>query len=350
MNPSRLFAAALALLPGMGMADAPPAETLRPVVTEIVASESQRLRDFPGVIGAEVESAIGFALAGRIETRPVEPGDTVQAGDVLATLDRVSLMQDVAAAEAALRAAQAQAELAEQTLARVDELARREVAPTSQLEAATANRDSAAAALVAAQADLDRARDAAENGILVAPEAGVVIAVNAAPGATVGAGAPVVTLATDAGREAVIDVPSDMLAILGDDARFTIQPRGEDPGPGIPGSLRLIEPVIGRATRSHRLHIALERGADLRLGSLVTVSLDLPEDPVLTLPAAAILPEGAVWRVGEGRRLERVPVTTGAAIGARVVVTQGLDPGDEILLRGIHSVSEGQQVGEGVRP
>jgi len=340
-----LLAALLAALPAAAMADTP-----RPVVTEIMASESQRLRDFPGVVGAEVETAIGFALAGRVETRPVDPGDTVHRGDVLATLDRVTLMQDVAAAEAAVRAAQARADLAAQTLARVEELARRDVAPASQLEAATANRDSTAAALIAAQADLERARDAAENGILTAPADGVVLAVNAAPGSMVAAGAPVVTLATDAGREAVIDVPSDMLAIIGSEAHFTIQRRGEDAGPGIPGTLRLVEPVIGRATRSHRLHIALEQGAGLRLGSLVTVSLDVPEDPVLTLPAVAILPEGAVWRVGAGRRLERVAVTTGAAIGARVVIAAGLEPGDEILLRGIHSVSEGQQVGERVVP
>lgn len=343
----RLIAAAtlIALLPGLALADTP-----RPVVTEIIASESQRLRDFPGVIGAEVESAIGFALAGRVESRPVEPGDIVQAGDVLATLDRVALMQDVAAAEAAVRAAAARAELAAQTLARVEELARRNVAPASQLEAATASRDSAAAALLAASADLDRARDASENGILTAPADGVVIAVNAEPGSTVSAGAPVVTLATDAGREAVIDVPSDMLAILGSDAHFTIFPRGEDAGPGTPGTLRLIEPVIGRAARSHRLRISLERGASLRLGTLVTVSLDLPEVPVLTLPAVAILPEGTVWRVGEGRQLELVPVVTGAEIGGRVVIAEGLEPGDEILLRGIHSVSEGQKVGERVVP
>ncbi|MBW7920868.1 MAG: efflux RND transporter periplasmic adaptor subunit [Rubellimicrobium sp.] len=344
--PGRLLAAAcLVLLPAVALADTP-----RPVVTEIVTSESQRLRDFPGVIGAEVETAIGFALAGRIETRPVDPGDTVAAGDVLATLDRVTLMQDVAAAEAAVRAAQARAGLAAQTLSRVEELARRNVAPAAQVEAATANRDSTAAALVAANADLDRARDAAGNGILTAPADGVVLAVSAEPGSIVSAGASVVTLATDAGREAVIDVPSDMLAIIGTDARFTIRRRGEDAGAGTPGTLRLIEPVIGRATRSHRLHISLADPDGLRLGSLVTVSLDVPEDPVLTLPVAAILPDDAVWRVGDGRRLERVAVTTGAVIGERVVITSGIEAGDEILLRGIHSVGEGQQVGERVTP
>lgn len=345
MLPRVLLALLLALAPVLAAA-----ETARPVVTEIVTSESQRLRDFPGVIGAEVETAIGFALAGRLESRAVDPGDIVRAGDVLAVLDRVALMQDVAAAEAAVRAAEARADLAARTLERVEELARREVAPASQLEAATANRDSTAAALAAASADLDRARDAAENGILTAPAAGVVLAVNAEPGSIVSAGAPVVVLATDAGREAVIDVPSEMLAILGQDAHFTIQRRGEDAGPGIPGTLRLIEPVIGRATRSHRLHISLGQDNGLRLGSLVTVSLDLPENPVLTLPLAALLPEGAVWRVGEGRRLERVAVTTGAAIGERIIVTSGIEEGDEVLLRGIHSVSEGQVVGERVQP
>lgn len=344
MKPSLVCAVLLAFAALPAIAEPP-----RPVVTEIITSESARLRDFPGVVAAEVETAIGFALAGRIESRPVDAGDTVRAGEVLATLDRIALMQDVAAAEAAVRAAEARAELAAQTLSRAEELTRRNVASAAQLELATANREATAAALIASQADLERANDAAENGILTAPADGVVIMVNAEPGSVVSAGTPVVVLATDDQREVLIDVPSEMLAVMGDDAHFTIRRRGED-GAGLAGTLRFIEPISTRATRSHRLHIGLTDASDLRLGSLVTVTLDQPDDPVLTLPAVAILPDDTVWRVDERRHLERVEVTTGARIGDRIVIARGLDAGDEILLRGIHSVTDGQQVGERVTP
>ena len=75
------------------------------------------------------------------------------------------------AAEAALNAARGQADLAAQSLARVEELQRRGAAALSRYEGAVAQRDSTAAA-GAATADLARARDAARYGTLTAPSTG----------------------------------------------------------------------------------------------------------------------------------------------------------------------------------
>ncbi|HHY01973.1 MAG TPA: efflux RND transporter periplasmic adaptor subunit, partial [Paracoccus sp.] len=44
------------------------------------------------------------------------------------------------------------------------------------------------------------------------------------------------------------------------------------------------------------------------------------------------------------------PVVTGGQAGARVEVTQGLAPGDEVVVRGVNSLTEGQQVGRKVNP
>lgn len=318
----------------------------RRVVTEIVSGEATRLRTFPGVITPRVETALGFLTTGRIETRPVDLGDVVHAGDVIATLDRITLNEEVASAEADLRAAIARADLAKDTFSRVSELVRRDVAATVQLEQATANQDSAIAAVTAAEADLARARDAAENSTLTATANGVVISVQAEPGSVVTAGTPVVTLATESGREAVIDVPATVAAFLAPGASFSIR-SNERKGTPIFGELRLIEPVINATARSRRLRITLETGSDLRLGTLVGVALDQSaSDPVLTLPTSALMQDGTIWRVGQGRQLEKISVTLGEALGARVVVTEGLTIGDEVLVRGVHSAAEGQVVGE----
>ena len=84
----------------------------RPVVTEILTSEAARLRSFPGLIAARVETALAFQTTGRVASRPADRGDRVKAGDVLATLDQITLGEDVAAARAAVAAAQAQADQA----------------------------------------------------------------------------------------------------------------------------------------------------------------------------------------------------------------------------------------------
>ncbi|MGD9862247.1 MAG: efflux RND transporter periplasmic adaptor subunit [Pseudodonghicola sp.] len=353
MTPRLLAAAlmsalALTALPARAQ-EAPQPRPPRPVVTEIVASEATRLRNFPGVIKAAVETTLAFQTSGRIASRPAELGDMVKTGDLLATLDQITLAEDVTTARAALKAARAEAELASQSLARVEELNRRGVAAAAQLEAATASRDATAASVRAAEADLTRAEDAERYGTLRAPADGVVITVEAEPGTVVSPGTPVLTLATEAGREAVIDVPTEVLTILPAEARFSILPRGSD-GPAIPGRLRLIEPVADASTRSHRLRISLEGdAAGLRLGSLVTASLDIPSTPVLTLSKSAVLAtaEGPrVWRVGPARRADLVAVTLGHEIGDRVIVTEGLQAGDEVLIRGIHSVEAGQTLGE----
>jgi RND family efflux transporter MFP subunit len=330
---------------------APPAEAQpRPVITEIIASESNRLRSFPGVVAAEVQSVLAFQTTGRIATRTVEAGDRVSAGDTLATLDQITLAEDVAAAQAALEAATGQAELAAQSLRRVEELQRRGAASMARYESALAERDSAVAAEAAATADLARARDAERYGTLTAPADGVVISVSAEPGTIVTPGTPIMTLAAEDRLEVIVDVSSDVLAILPKDAQFAIHPRILI-GAAATGHLRLIEPVVDSSTRSHRLRLTLQGVAPtIRIGSLVTATLDTPDQPVVTVPRIALreTPEGPmVWRVtAPDRRAQSVAVTLGVALEARVIVTGGLNPGDEILVRGVNSVTEGQVLGE----
>lgn len=344
-----ILCAALVAAPPLAAQEAPP----RPVVSEIVSGEAVGLRAFPGVIEAEAETLLGFQTTGQIETRTAQLGDRVQAGQVLATLDQISLAQDVATAEAALRSAEASAAFAAQSLARAEELARRGVAPRAQLEAAQAGHAAARATERAAAANLERARDAAKFGTLTAPAAGVVTATLVEPGAVVTPGTPVLRLATAAGREAVIDVPQEALALMPLGTRFTIEPRIEG-GSAVGGSLRLIEPVADASTRTRRLRIRLtEAGAQMRLGTFVTARFDRPDQPVFTLPAAAlrITPEGVqVWRVSAARQAEAVTVQIGAHLGERIIITQGLSAGDEVLVRGIHSVQEGAQLGARVTP
>ena len=281
-----------------------------------------------------MEGVLAFQTTGRIATRLVKEGDRVKTGDTLATLDQITRGDDVAAAQAALDAARRQAALAGQSLARIEELRHRGAAAMSRFEGAVARRDSAVAAVVAATADLARAQDAARYGTLTAPADGVVIAVSAEPGTIVTPGTAVMTLAAEDRLEVIVDVSSDVPAVLPPDARFTIRPR-----------------IHSGAAARGRLRLTLEGVAPtIRIGSLVTAALDSPDQPVLTVPMIALhdTPQGpTVWRVAApDRRAQSVAVTLGVAVDARVIVTGGLQPGDEILVRGVNSVREGPILGE----
>ncbi len=379
---------------------------LRPVISEFVVQGTPESRSFPGLVIAKSEVDLGFQTAGRIATREVSVGDTVRKDMILATLDQVTLEQDVVAAQAAVNAAQAAADLAAQSLGRVRKLEQRGVATPAQLEAAQAQNDAAAAQLIAARAQHARAQDAAKFAVLRAPMDGIITATPAEVGMGVAAGTAVVTLAAQEGREAVIDVPSEMIGLLPPEAAFHLRRRAEtyfpNPDP-ITGYLRLIEPVADANTRSRRLRVTLQDGGEaLRLGSLVTAEFDSAANPLLTIPRNAILDDTAriaaagvsgikgpiVWRVsGTPRRAQAVAVTLGAQINldtpdddiatqstrgpsvapeaalapeipplpvsapqrvGRVIVLGGLAAGDEILTRGVQSVYEGMTLGERV--
>ena len=339
-----LLAGAIAATP----LSAQEAQEARPVFSEVVTPSAANFRSFPGIVRATREVNLAFLAGGTIDTRPVSLGDAVEGDAVIATLDERSLRDDAVAARASLRAAEAQAAQAKQAYQRVEELNKRGVASTSNLESAKAAMETTTAAADAARSTVARAEDAERYATLRAPAAGIITAIHAEPGATVTAGQPVVTLATNEGREAVIDVPPAYLPLFTRDMQFHVTPRIAGGEAAVTGTLRLVEPVVDRAARMHRVRIALDR-ANLRLGSLVDVSPDLREGHIISIPGSAIdrrEEKPRVWRIGEGRKLEPIDVELGPEIEDRVIVTAGLKEGDEILTRGIEAATAGQIVGE----
>ncbi len=257
---------------------------------------------------------------------------------------------DAAKAAVTSTEATATATAAAQNLARVRELNIRAVASTEALDAAQRANDTASAQARAAAADLKRATDAAGFGTLIAPQDGVVLSIAADPGTVVAAGTPVLTLALGPGREAVLDLPAEFLPLLTPGRAFTLHGRVPDAAP-VSGTLRLIEPVAGTGTRSRRTRGSLNApSSTFRIGSLVAAELAGTEAEVITLPATAITGTDAapqVWTISQAPRAAHLTqVTLGAPLGTRVLVTSGLAPGDEVVTRGVHSLTEGQIVGE----
>ncbi|PYE82344.1 efflux RND transporter periplasmic adaptor subunit [Pseudoroseicyclus aestuarii] len=327
----------------------------RPVVTEIITQDAARQRRYPGVVEGQNESMLAFRTTGRLATLEVEEGERIEEGQELASLDQVTLEQDVSAAEASLRAAQAQADLAQQQFGRTQQLSERGVSTQQALEQAEAGRDSSAAQLRSAQADLDRARDAARFGTLTAPRAAIVLSVEAEVGTLVSPGMPILDIADSDGREAAIDVPTEIADLLEPGMTFTVSHHAKDVAP-VEAHLRLIEPVAQSGIETRRLRLRLiDPPADYRVGSLVTASYASGGGALIVLPASAIAgTEDApfVWRVtetGGARHVEAVPVTIGRRLAQAVTISAGLEPGDEIVLRGVHSLEDGQEVGERVQ-
>src|SRR4051794_23774740 len=100
---------ALALLPLLGACDddaPPPAPEIRPV--RVVTAEPRRGGEsvtLTGTVAPETEVNLAFRIDGRMVERLVNVGDRVQAGQVVARLDRTTEENSLRAARAELSAA-----------------------------------------------------------------------------------------------------------------------------------------------------------------------------------------------------------------------------------------------------
>jgi len=322
---------------------------LRPVVSEIVSPTVRNPPSFVGVVKARVETNLGFPLSGTLAARPVDVGDTVARDDILAQLDPEKISADVWAAKAGVVVAEQQVKSAKDAVQRIRELVARGVDEKARLEEAERALAAAQARLKQAQATLARAEDVLRSATLHAPQDGIITAVFSDAGAAVSAGQPVVRLAATVGREIIVDLTEPDIKALPPNARFDTRLLA-DPEIQTGAQLTTIDPVADSATRTRRLHLTPERiPGTYRLGALVKVIPVGSDDRQITLPVSSLLKTGntySVWRIERpSGQIQRIPVKTGGTLGDRIQILSGLETGDEILVKGIHSIQDGQIVG-----
>ncbi len=333
-------------------------EPVRAVRTVKVGAESATaVLEYAAEVRARTETRQGFRVAGKVTSRPVNLGDEVKAGQLLAQLDPADLKLGQDAAAAALRAAQANWEQTGADLKRYRELHAQGFIGNAELE----RRETA---LKAAQAALDQAR--AQVGVqghqtqyarLVADAAGVVTGVEVEPGAVVGAGTPIVRLALAGPRDVVFSVPEDRVgavrALLNQPGALQVRLWGAG-GEPLRATLREVAAAADPATRTFVAKADVGR-ADVRLGQTATVAIEQGRrDGVTRLPLAAVAEEGGrsiVWVLdGTAMTVRPQPVQIAGADTNQVLIGGGLQPGQEVVTAGVHVLTPGQKVRRYVEP
>ncbi|MGO4909453.1 efflux RND transporter periplasmic adaptor subunit [Pseudorhodobacter sp. W20_MBD10_FR17] len=329
-------------------------EAARPVVSEIVTPQSGLRQSWVGTVTARIETDLGFPRSGTLATRPASLGDVVAKDQVLAVQDPQDLDSSLRSAQAGVIVAESQANSARNAANRVQALVTRGVDSEAALQSATAQLAAAEASLEQAKANLVGAENARNNAVLHAPQDGVVTQVFAEPGATLTAGAPVLRLAGTQDREVIIDLSEGDVAGLATGSVFRVR---LEANMALEATTRLtsIDPVATRETRTRQLRLALDENAPtgFRLGALVQVEPMAETAAQLSLPVTAIIANSEppqVWRVDPaGREARLVTIETGATAGTRVLVLNGLSDGDEIIVKGVNSIEDGQIVGPRVQ-
>ncbi len=247
--------AALLLLAACG-AEAPAPRTDAPAPTpaasssveRIASASSPRATGYLGVLVPRQATNVAAAAGGRLEAVFVRPGDRLQKGQPIARLDSAALARELDQMRASLREAMAAERQASLALADADSRQKRRLSiPESfskeDLAQAEIQKQQAEAALESARARVagERARVrvteiAVGESEIRAPFAGTVAERYLDPGATVGAGTPIVRLVTEGGVMVRFAVPQS-------DAKH----------------LRLNEPVVASAADLGELAGTIER-------------------------------------------------------------------------------------------
>ena len=177
------------------------------------------------VTGAEVN--VGSRISGTVVSLPVEVGDRVRTGQVLAELDATALRAEVDEARADVNLSMPRVKLAESTLLRREKLATKGLASDEDLEVARRDLAVAHAQLEANRARLRSAEIQLDYTRITAPIDGVVAEVSTREGETVAAAfaAPNFVTIIDLERLEVlayVDETDIGRVVLGQTASFTV--------------------------------------------------------------------------------------------------------------------------------
>jgi RND family efflux transporter MFP subunit len=304
-------------------------------------------RGFTGIIGARVQSNLGFRVAGKIVERLVNVGQQVKAGQPLMRIDETDLRLALTAKRNAVAAARA---VFVQTAAderRYADLLGNGWASRQRYEQAKAALDTAQAQLAAAEAEARVAENEATYSGLVADADGTVVETLGEPGQVVSAGQTVVRLAQAGPREALVSLPETIRPEIGSLAEANVY--GSN-GQRYAARLRQLSDSAEPQTRTYEARYVLDgEAAAAPLGATVTIRLgnNYTGQPEVQVPLGAVLDDGrktGVWMLDTATTTVRLRPVKLVRVSGETAVVSGVKPGDPVVALGAHLLHEGARV------
>ena len=353
----------------------PPAPTAPAITVSTVGNRMLRDRVIATGFISPIENV---QVAPLIEGQPIEAlladiGDVVQPGQVLAVLSKTTLdlqksqftaslasaRATVAQAEAQMLEARSSADEAQRVNERTAALRKQGTASQAAADTAQSNAISATARVTVAVQSLEAARaqialvEAQMANIdlqlsrteVKAPVAGEITARNARVGSIASAaGEPMFTIIRDNALEVIADVAEADVMRLAAGQTATLRLVGATAP--LKGTLRLVEPTIGTASRLGRARIAVEDETGVRSGMYVEAEILVAEHDVIAVPVTAVGsgPDGATVMKLTGDTVDRVLVQTGVRDGGWVEVVSGLQSGDVVVTKAGAFVRDGDRI------
>ena len=324
----------------------------KPVVSIDVAAKSLKpaVVTLPAAIDALQDTPIYARTTGYIGTWTADIGDRVKAGQVLAVIDGPDLDQELNQARAALEQARANLEIARISADRWKDLGAQNAVAQQDVDQKSADFQAAKAAVVAAQATVDRLAQLKDFQQVTSPYDGVVTARNAEVGNLINAGA-----GTEIYHVAQTDTLRVMVAVPQANVRSLKVGMGveilvpEFPGRVFKGEISRFAGALDISSRTLETEIRLPNPRnELFPGMYGEARFSFPSaQPAILLPSNAAIINTAgtqVAVVGEGDKIHLQHVTLGRDFGSQVEVLDGLAPGSRVVAAPRDSLYEGLEV------
>lgn len=320
-----------------------------PAVSVVVPGRQQVARTISatGQLAARYDMPVGVpGEGGKIVSVLVEAGQWVGAGQTLAVIDRSVQTQEAAQLAAQIDVSRADARLAQQELDRAQALVSRGFVSKADVERRVAARDAALARVRVAQANLGQSRARIGRLDVRAPAAGLVLTRSVEPGQIVSSGSGALFRIARGGQfEMMARLPESDLTALGTGVPAQVTPVGS--AKSYQGSIWQVSPIIDPASRQGVARIAVPYDRDLRPGGFATANIRAGSTDAPMLPESAVLNDSQgsyVYIVDKDNAVRRRPVKVGSVTDEGVVVAEGLNGTERVVLSAGPFLTEGEKI------
>ncbi len=340
------------------IAAAPPPPVVE--VMEIITSEVSLTSTLIGQLDSPQNVEVRARVEGFVDKMLFTEGIEVKHGDVLFELDRKPFIEKLAAATGALGEANAALNKYQKDVDRLTPLGQRRAIPQQDLDNALASVDVGKAGVVTAQARVESAQIDLGYCEIKAPITGLIGAKQVSIGELVGKGEPTL-MATMSTLDPIwfyCNV-SEVEYIQAEQKSRTL---GRDVA-SLPLSLILSD---GAVHPDQGKFVFIDRAVDVKTGTLriraefpnkqkllrpgmftrVRVDLGTRKDSIVIPERALVSLQGKtfVWIVGQDGKANQRAVKVAEQVGSDFVITEGLKPGERIILEGLQKARENAPV------
>jgi RND family efflux transporter MFP subunit len=299
-------------------------------------------RSFPGRAEAKEAVDLGFEVGGILIKRPVDKGDEVKKGQLLARLDPRDFKNELAAAKAERERARAYRDrIAEALKARA--VARQDLTD-------------AEARLKEAIAREEIKRKALEDSNIYAPYDGVIALTYFDEFKRVQAKEKVLRLLDISKIKLTLDLPESLISYVPYVTNVWVE-YDAFPGRKVPAQIKEVGTEASETTRTYPVTLIMDQPGDIKIlpgmagkASGESASPDRPIRKGVEIPVAAVFtPETEkqdyVWVINESTQtVNRRKVKTGALTIGGIMVNEGLNLGELVVTAGVHLLKEGQKI------